>query len=263
MTLIKFSDASFVFPKLDGSRRSLKNAIFDKLICSSLREVGNGHVKEKKNTGLYGINLKLAPGDRLGVIGPNGAGKSTFLRSIAGVFSPSSGELIVEGSVGSLLSIGIGTDAFATGLENIYIRGINLGIKLADIEKVVPHIIDYSELGDAIFDPIKTYSSGMYMKLMFAIVTSFKRDIVLMDEWLSVGDFAFNRKAEARLVRFVDESQIFVFASHSRRQIERLCNRAILIKDGSIAYMGSPEEVCSIYWGNVPEALKSNDGWGG
>lgn len=248
MAMIKYSNATFVFPNFEGSTRSLKNTMFNRIFGLTGFEKSPDDGASKNVSGLFNLDLEIHPGDRLGIVGPNGAGKTTLLRSLSGVYSPVTGDATIKGSIGSLLSIGIGTDALATGMENIFIRGINLGLKIADIQEMVPQIVDFSELGDAIFKPVRTYSSGMYMKLMFSIVTSFKKDIVLMDEWLSVGDYSFNQKAEVRLGEFVDQSEIFVLASHSRRQIEKLCNRAIFIENGCIKYDGNPHAVCSRYW---------------
>lgn len=250
MASITFDTASFVFPNFDVSERSLKKRIIGKFngTQSSQRSVGRD---ARFSSGLFDISLKVRSGDRLGIVGANGAGKSTLLRSISGVYHPVAGCLNVDGRVSSLLNIGIGTDAFATGLENIFIKGIGLGISLAEIKPKVDEIICFSELGDSIFDPVRTYSTGMYMRLIFAIVTAFKKDIVLMDEWLSVGDHHFNRKAEKKLMEFVEGSEILVIASHNRGQIENLCNKAIYLKGGRLECIGSPKEVCDIYWETV------------
>jgi lipopolysaccharide transport system ATP-binding protein len=249
MVNVKFSNARFEFPDYENSGRSLKKMLFKSSFLPWKKSLGSPVYEARERQGLFDINLEICPGDRLGLIGPNGAGKTTFLRSISGVYAPVYGQLAVTGSVGSLLSIGIGTDALATGFENIFIKGIGMGLRLGEINAKIEEIIEFSELGGAINDPVRTYSSGMYMKLMFAIVTSFRKDIVVMDEWLSVGDYSFNQKAESRLKGYVDGSEIFVFASHSRRQIEKLCNKVAYLKSGKIVFLGKPKEVCDAYWG--------------
>lgn len=248
MARISFEGASFVFPDFEVHGRSLKKRIFKSFDVLGRRGAANQYQGRRNNSGLFEIWLDLQPGDRLGIVGGNGAGKSTLLRAMSGVFMPVSGRLNVSGTVSSLLNIGFGTDAFATGYENIFIKGISLGVSLRDIESRVGEIIEFSELSDVIFDPVRTYSTGMYMRLVFAITTAFRRDIVLMDEWLSVGDHAFNRKAERKLQDFLNSSEILVIASHSRDQIESLCNRAIFLEHGRIVCSGSPQEVCNAYW---------------
>lgn len=251
MARISFENASFIFPNFEHHGRSLKKRVFNSFGFGGQREAADTAQRAREASGLFEISLDIKPGDRLGIVGGNGAGKSTLLRAMSGVFRPVSGSIKVDGTVGSLLNIGMGTDAFATGYENIFIRGIGLGMSLRDIESMIDEIIEFSELSDFIYDPVKTYSTGMYMRLMFSIVTAFKKDIVLMDEWLSVGDHYFNKKAEKKLADFLNLSEILVIASHSREQIESLCNKAIFLEGGRLVQYGSPKEICEAYWGSV------------
>ena len=154
------------------------------------------------------INLNIRDNERVGLLGHNGAGKSTLLRVLGGVYTPSSGFAEVQGKVGSLIDISLGIDSEATGLENIFLRGALLGIPKKKIEQELEKIIEFSELGDFINMPVRTYSTGMHMRLAFAVSTMITPDILLMDEWLSVGDRDFQNKAEKKLSDLVNQSNV-------------------------------------------------------
>lgn len=170
----------------------------------------------------------------MGLSGHNGSGKSTLLRVLAGVYEPTSGSIDVRGRIASLLDISIGMDGESSGIENIYLRGILLGLSKKEIQRKVDEIVDFSELGDFIDLPIRTYSSGMWMRLAFSIATSIDADILLMDEWLSVGDADFVKKAEERLRHIVKKTPIIVIASHSLEVLNEVCNRRITLEGGRI-----------------------------
>jgi len=187
---------------------------------------------------LDGISFELKEGDRLGLTGHNGSGKSTLLRVLAGVYEPTGGSLSVQGRIASLLDISIGMDPEASGLENIFLRGVLLGLSKADIQKKTEEIIDFSGLGDFIDLPIRTYSSGMSMRLAFSIATSVEADILLMDEWLSVGDADFVKKAEDRLKALVNKTPILVMASHSPEILKEVCSRVMRLEKGKICLEG-------------------------
>jgi lipopolysaccharide transport system ATP-binding protein len=166
-------------------------------------------------------------------MGPNGAGKSTLLRTLAGVYLPTSGTIKVKGSIASLIDISLGMDAEATGYENIRMRAIMMGMKLKQIKLIEDEIADFTELGKFLELPIRTYSTGMHMRLGFAVSTTVPADIILMDEWLSVGDSDFLMKAEKRLHDYIQKSSILVIASHSEDLIAKLCNQVIRLKHQS------------------------------
>ena len=187
---------------------------------------------------LDGVSFSLTSGDRLGVMGHNGSGKSTLLRVLAGVYEPSGGRLEVQGKIASLLDISIGMDPEASGIENIYLRGLLLGLGKEEIRQKVEEIVDFSGLGDFIDLPIRTYSSGMAMRLAFSIATCVEADILLMDEWLSVGDADFVKKAEDRLKSLVNKTPILVMASHSPEVLKEVCTRVIRLDEGRIALEG-------------------------
>ncbi|MGR4872145.1 ABC transporter ATP-binding protein [Variovorax sp. LARHSF232] len=183
---------------------------------------------------LSGINLELKAGDRLGLTGHNGAGKSTLLRTLAGVYEPSVGEFVRRGTVSSLIDPSLGIEPDATGFENIMLRGLVMGMSKKQIDELTPSIIDFSGLGDYINMPVRTYSTGMMMRLAFSISTSVQADILLMDEWLSVGDAEFTEKAEQRMKDVVSSAGILVLASHSPKLIANECNRVIHLEHGRI-----------------------------
>jgi lipopolysaccharide transport system ATP-binding protein len=164
-------------------------------------------------------------------MGPNGAGKSTLLRTLAGVYFPTSGTIEVQGRIASLIDISLGMDVEATGFENIRMRGIMMGLSLKQIKSMEEEIADFSGLGDFLHLPIRTYSTGMNMRLGFAVSTAVDADIILMDEWLSVGDSEFIQKAEKRLENFIGRSSILVIASHSEDLIQKTTNQILRLEN--------------------------------
>jgi len=181
---------------------------------------------------LRGISLDLRDGDRVGLVGHNGSGKSTLLQTLAGVYPPTSGAYRRRGTIASLVNPLLGIELDASGYENILIRGLVLGIDRAAIRRAMPDIAEFSGLGDYLSMPVRTYSTGMMMRLAFSIVTSIRTDILLMDEWLSVGDEQFQRQAEERLRTLVSSAGILVIASHSPTLIARECTRKIELSHG-------------------------------
>lgn len=181
------------------------------------------------------ISFNFQSGDRVGILGHNGSGKSTLLRAIAGAYEPVSGKMDIEGRLATMLSITLGMDTESTGYENIFLRGAIMGLDKKRIEPMVEEICDFAELGDYINMPMRTYSSGMSMRLAFAVSTCFPADIVIMDEWLSVGDAAFSLKAQARLQNLLKQSQMLFLASHDERLVRENCNKIMRLEHGEIA----------------------------
>ncbi|ATA52455.1 MULTISPECIES: ABC transporter ATP-binding protein [Variovorax] len=230
MALISLKNVGVSFPIYGAGASSLK-----KTIAASV--TGGRFGKETGVTvvqALNGINLELKSGDRLGLIGHNGSGKSTLLRTLAGVYEPSSGEMVRQGSVASLIDPALGIEPDASGIENIMLRGLVMGMSRKEIERQIPSICEFSGLGEYVNMPVRTYSTGMMMRLAFSISTSVEADILLMDEWLSVGDADFNEKAEKRMRDVVSKSGILVLASHSPELIAKECNRVIHLEHGRI-----------------------------
>ena len=223
------------FPIYSTPHRSLKKSLLKIATGGRISSDAGGAVVVRA---LDGVSFDLKEGDRLGLTGHNGSGKSTLLRVLAGVYEPTGGSLSVQGRIASLLDISIGMDHEASGLENIFLRGILLGLSKSDIQKKTEEIINFSGLGDFIDLPVRTYSSGMAMRLAFSIATSVEADILLMDEWLSVGDADFVKKAEDRLKALVNKTPILVMASHSPEILKEVCSRVMRLEKGKICLEG-------------------------
>lgn len=212
-----------------------------------------GHIASDAVTGLVqvealkGISFQAFDGDRIGIVGTNGAGKSSLLRLIAGIYDPTAGEVIVRGSTAPLLDVGLGIDDDATGLENIAIRGALLGISKARLTAMQPDIIEFTELGDYINLPVRTYSSGMKMRLSLAISVCIEPDVLLLDEWISTGDARFLRKAEARLLSLISKLKVLFFASHALDILQNTCNKLLVLNNGEMLFFGPMDEGLGFY----------------
>lgn len=195
-----------------------------------------------------GISFEVEKGNILGFIGKNGSGKSTTLRALAGIFSPDSGVIDLHGNSISLLSIGVGFQPKLTGYENIYLSGMLLGFSETQIKEKEKEIIDFADIGDFIYKPVKTYSSGMHSKLAFAITAVLETDIMLIDEVLSVGDKQFKEKSYNKMKELIsDENRTVVIVSHSLDTIRELCNEVLWIHEGDVKMIGKPNEVIPKY----------------
>jgi ABC-2 type transport system ATP-binding protein len=196
---------------------------------------------------LKGVSFQIGDGEVVGIVGRNGSGKSTILKIIAGVYRPTAGVVKVSGKVAALIELGAGFHAELTGRENILINGLLLGLTKREIREREQQIVDFAELGEFIDSPIKQYSSGMYMRLAFAIATEVNPDILLIDEILAVGDAAFQQKCMARIEDFRRHGKTIVFVSHNPGSIRLICNRCLLVHEGKIAEDGPAERVLSRY----------------
>lgn len=246
MAHLKLENVSVEFPIFNSSSRSLTNSLVSAATGGRISADKSGHVTVKA---LQDINLEIKSGDRLGIVGHNGSGKSTLLRVLAGIYEPTSGKIQRQGSIASLVDIGLGISPENSGKENIYLRGQLMGLSNKQIAKRFDEIIDFSELGDFINLPVRTYSSGMLLRLAFAVATSITADILIMDEWLSVGDGSFAEKAEARLSNLVDNAEILIIASHSKSLIERTSSTALWLQQGKTKEFSTTEELVSKYFG--------------
>ncbi len=230
MALISLKNVSVSFPIYGAGSASLKKTLASSVTGGRFgKETGVNVVQALSN-----INLELRSGDRLGLVGHNGAGKSTLLRALAGVYEPSGGEFVRQGTVASLIDPALGIEPDASGVENIMLRGLVMGLSKRQIDDLTPGICEFSGLGEYVNMPVRTYSTGMLMRLAFSISTSVEADILLMDEWLSVGDADFTAKAEQRMRDVVAKSGILVLASHSPELIAKECNRVIHLEHGRI-----------------------------
>lgn len=224
-----------------------------------LREIVTGRTHHAEFTALQPTNLLIARGEVLGIVGMNGAGKSTLLKIIAGTMVPSSGSVQVSGVVAALLELGTGFHPEMTGRENVYLYGMVMGLSRSEIDEKYQSIVDFSGLKNFMGQTVKTYSSGMLVRLAFTVATSVNPDILIVDEALSVGDGAFSRKSFERIMAFKESGKTIVFCSHSMYQVESICSRAIWLNNGKIMRDGNPAEVTSAY-GAYLESFESDAG---
>ena len=233
MAHIHVEDISVHFPVTDRSKFSGASVPKNQIVLGSKRYI----------TALRSVSFELNEGQRVGIIGRNGSGKSTLLRVLGKVYSPSAGRMTSIGKISSLFNLGLGTQVDMSGRDNIIIRGLIKGYKRREIYEFIPDIVEFSELEDFIDLPIRTYSDGMRMRLLFAIATSFSPEILLLDEWIGAGDASFQKKAAQRMNELVDQSGITVIASHNRQLLKRVCKTGIWLEYGKIRAIGSIEEV--------------------
>ena len=246
MASITLNDVSLSFPVYGATMRSIKNRLIQTATGGEIHS-SSGSNRITVIQALKNINLHIKSGDRLGLVGHNGAGKTTLLRVLAGIYEPGEGHLAVEGSVVPLFDISLGMDPESTGYENILLRGLFLGMTKTEIKSHLDEISDFTELGDFLNLPIRTYSAGMRMRLAFAVSTSVAPDILLLDEGIGAGDAAFLLKASRRLKNFTSRIPIIVLSSHSEALISSMCTKAILIEHGQIITTGPTRTVFDEY----------------
>lgn len=199
-------------------------------------------------TALKNINFKIEKGSVIGIIGRNGSGKSTLLKTIAGIFSPDTGTVDIKDNTVALLSIGLGFNVELSGYENIILSGLLLGFTKEKINEKIDEIIEFSELGDFIYKPVKTYSSGMHSKLAFSITTLLDTDILLIDEVLSVGDISFREKSYAKIKEIIkNKDKTILIVSHSLNTIKEICSKTIWIDNGNLIDFDTTEKVVDNY----------------
>jgi lipopolysaccharide transport system ATP-binding protein len=213
-------------------------------------------LKSKKNFVLEDINLIIPKGNVVGIIGDNGAGKSTLLQIISGVMKPSSGSIKVNGKISALLELGSGFNPDFNGIENIHLYSSIIGIKKNHLNKLIKDIINFADIGDFITKPVKTYSTGMKMRLAFSVATCFNPEIFIIDEALSVGDANFAHKSFNRIMELKQQGTTILFCSHSLYQIEAICDKAIWINEGKIISQGVPSDVTTSYKSNNFKSTK-------
>lgn len=229
MGTINAKNITVDFPIYGVRSRSLKTSIISATIGGGFAKSAADRVVVRA---LDNISFEFHEGDRIGLVGHNGSGKSTLLRVLAGVYEPTDGALTVNGRVASLLDIFLGMDMDGTGIENILMRGLIMGVPTHKMRDMVDEIAEFSGIGDYLHLPMRTYSSGMAMRLAFATSTSLDADIILMDEWLSVGDSEFVKKAKHRLDSLISTAKIVVIASHNLELIKDHCNRVLKLEHG-------------------------------
>jgi ABC-type polysaccharide/polyol phosphate transport system ATPase subunit len=249
MAKIELLDVTVEIPVYNVRGRSLKSMVFQRAVGGNVSARDRGDVVVVR--ALDKVSATISSGERIGLIGHNGAGKTTLLRVMSGVYAPTTGSARIEGEVSALTDIMAGIDMEATGYDNIIYRSILLGHTNSQAKALVPDIEVFSELGEYLNLPVRTYSTGMIMRLAFAITTSIRPAILLMDELISVGDASFIEKARQRLKGVITNTSIFVVSSHVEEVILEFCTRVLWLEHGKVMMDGLPEEVLNAYRKNV------------
>lgn len=201
----------------------------------------------KLHYALNGVSLKIAKGETVGIIGTNGSGKSTILKIITGVLNPTSGEVHVDGRISALLELGAGFNQEYNGIENVYLNGTMMGFSEKEIEEKLPSILEFADIGDYVYQPVKTYSSGMFVRLAFAVAINIEPEILIVDEALSVGDVFFQAKCYRKFEEFKEQGKTIVFVSHDLSSISKYCDRVFLLNQGNLLGEGRPKEMIDAY----------------
>ncbi len=244
MARIELQNVSVEFPVYNVNARSFKKQF--------IRMATGGTVVEDANqlvmvNALSHVNLSIRDGDRVGLVGHNGSGKSTLLRLLSKIYEPTQGNLLIEGKISPMLDIMHGIEAEFTGYENIITRGTVLGLSKQEIKHHIAEITEFSGLGDYLAMPIRTYSSGMRVRLAFAISTAINPDILLIDEIFGAGDSDFMDKARQKMVSLLNQSSIVVLATHADELIHEFCNKILLMESGKVKFFGDVKEGMALY----------------
>ncbi len=243
MARIRIENVSLDFPLYHGSARSLKKTVF----AAASGRLGEDQRQRVVVQALRDIDIDLQTGDRLGLVGTNGAGKTTLLRTMAGIYEPAVGRVRVEGSLNALLDPQLGMNGDLTGRENIMLRGLYNGFSKAQVDLLERDVQDFAELGEFMELPVRFYSSGMVVRLGFALATAIRPEVLLMDEWFLAGDANFVAKARARLESVVRGAEILVLSTHMAAAVLDWCTRVIWMDHGRIRMDGPAEQVMAAY----------------
>jgi ABC-type polysaccharide/polyol phosphate transport system ATPase subunit len=235
---------SVSFPVYQGGSRSLKKSLLSRTSAGRIARDANDRITIDA---LRDVSFSLDSGDRLALIGTNGAGKTTLLRVMAGIYEPVTGTVQVNGRISPMFDIGLGIDSDLSGYDNIRMRGLLLGLSSAEVEKLLPDIAEFTELGDYLDVPVRTYSSGMTLRLTFAVATCFDPEILLMDEWILAGDEHFMVKARGRIDTFVQKASVLVLASHNLEVCRKWCNKGLWLQRGQVQAFGEITDVIESY----------------
>ncbi|POR47335.1 ABC transporter ATP-binding protein [Bosea psychrotolerans] len=252
MAHIVLDKASVELAVYNSRGRALKHELFRRTVGGGVEDRRDSSVQVVK--ALREVSFEARDGDRIGLIGGNGAGKTTLLRVLSRVYPPTGGRAEIDGRVSSLIDLSMGMDTDATGYENIIMRGVMLGLHRKQAEAITQDVEEFSELGEFLDLPIRTYSSGMMLRLAFAVSTAVQPDILILDEVIGVGDAAFAERAELRMHNMITNANIVFLASHSDETIKRFCNRTLWMKSGSLMADGTPEEVLAAYHADAHHA---------
>jgi len=209
--------------------------------------VSRGHSDVREVQALRDVSMAVEPGDAVGLVGRNGSGKTTLLRVISGIIKPTSGRIEAGGRIASLLELGAGFHPDFTGRENVYLNGSIHGLSRAKVREVMDEIVAFAELEKFIDLPVRTYSSGMFMRLGFSVAAHIQSDVLLLDEVFAVGDESFQRKCFGKIAEFKNRGGTILFVSHDAQAVERLCDRAVLLRQGEVAFDGETREAIAAY----------------
>jgi ABC-2 type transport system ATP-binding protein len=243
MAAVELNDVSVSFPVYSAAARSLKNVVISATTGGRIGSDANHLVVRA----LDHVSLTFEQGDRVALIGHNGAGKTTLLRVIAGIFEPLAGTVHIAGKVTPMFDASLGIDPDFTGYENIILRGLYLGLSRAEISARMGDVADFTELGEFLELPVRTYSLGMQARLAFTMATCVEPEILLLDEGIGAGDAAFLDKANERLSAFIAKTGILIFASHHIELIRKFCNKAVLMEHGSVVLVDTVDRVLHAY----------------
>jgi ABC-2 type transport system ATP-binding protein/lipopolysaccharide transport system ATP-binding protein len=241
---VELKDVSLDYPVYDYSSLSLQKTIVSLASAGSISKPKDGVIKVRS---VNKLSLELKAGDKLAIIGGNGAGKTSLLKLIAGIYEPSTGHRKVSGKITTILGTGFGFDEEATGYQNIMLGGIALGYSLNEMKECIVDIAEFSELGEFLNMPLRTYSAGMRARLAFGIATCKRPDIVIIDEGIGAGDAHFIEKANQRLERFLNDASIMIMASHSNGLLEKFCNKCLYMKNGKALFLGDLKKGIAMY----------------
>jgi lipopolysaccharide transport system ATP-binding protein len=244
---IRIEDVSVSFPLYHGNARSLKKTV----LAAASGRLGQDRQHRVVVQALREISFDLHGGDRLGLIGANGAGKTTLLRTLAGIYEPVTGRIEIRGRLNALLDASLGMNMELTGRENIMLRGLYSGLPRPALARLEDDVAEFAGLGDFLDLPVRIYSAGMMIRLGFALATAIRPEILVMDEWLLVGDAEFIERARHRLEAMVRGADIFVLSSHDTATITTWCTRAIWLDQGRLRLDGPPDQVVDAYLGRV------------
>src|SRR3954469_15973120 len=246
--VLALENVSVSFPIYHSGSQSLKKNI---LFRGSGGHLGSDARHRIIVEALRNVSMQFHAGDRVALVGSNGAGKTTLLRVMAGVYEPVSGIVRSRGRISPMFDISLGIDSEVSGYDNIRLRGLILGLTAKEIEERMGDIVEFTELGDYLDIPVRTYSAGMMTRLTFAVATCFSPEILLMDEWIVAGDAGFLAKAQHRIEAFVKRASILVLASHSIEICKKWCTKAVWMERGQIKMFGDIESVVTAYTTNV------------
>lgn len=238
MAMITVEHVSMRFRMANDNLINMKDFVTAKL---------SGKLKFRDFWALKDVNFDVQPGEVVGIVGRNGAGKSTILKIISGIMEPTEGKVTVGGNIVPMLELGSGFDMDLTGKENIFLNGAILGYSKEFLEAKYDEILEFSELGDFIYSPIRNYSSGMMMRLAFSIATVIEPEILIVDEILAVGDENFQKKSKARMLELMGGGTTVLLVSHDMNQIREMCDRVVWLDGGTVRLFGETQEVCDQY----------------